>query len=161
MTEQKQLNWLEKPRIKLNVGFNRERKTEVPREKPFGAEWRTNELNPHKESPEIPCGAVVEAACSNYTFCLEGNIDVLEDWTQMKLKRMPTYFFTLSPMEATMSKAFCTVWQMDVSAAIFSLKLFPLSYTMNKHSHSLIPITRHTLVFHPWLLLFLTEIDVS
>lgn len=38
-----------------------------------------------------------------------------------------TYFLTRSPFEATISKAFCTVWQMDVNAAIFSLKLFPLS----------------------------------
>ena len=43
-----------------------------------------------------------------------------------------TYFFTLSPMEATISRAFCTVWQMDVSAAIFSLKLFPLSCKASK-----------------------------
>ena len=33
--------------IKSNICFCGEGKTGIPREKPIGAEWRTNKLNPH------------------------------------------------------------------------------------------------------------------
>ena len=67
-----------------------------------------------------------------FAFVTQQTLTYLKDLSPLiqhdYITKIETYFLILSPWDAAISRAFWTVEQIEVMAAIFSLKLFPFSW---------------------------------